>query len=463
MNGKSKGIKSVYVCSECGYESAKWYGKCPGCGSWNTMAEELREPPAPALARAAKAAAPAGHASVSVAMSDLNFEDDIRYPTGLNELDRVLGGGVVKGSLVLLSGDPGIGKSTLLLQICQFIGQDKKILYVTGEESVRQIKLRASRLGVSTPNLYLLSETDLNSVTTAIYGEHPDLAIVDSIQTMYKQELSSSPGSVSQVRECTRELMNVAKSSSIPLFVVGHVNKEGAIAGPKVLEHIVDAVLYFEGERNLSYRILRAVKNRYGSTNEIGVFEMTDTGLREVENPSLALLNGRPLNVSGTCVACVMEGSRPILAEVQALVATSSAGFPKRMASGFDYNRMALLLAVLEKRGGYYFSNLDAYLSVVGGLKLDEPAADLAVSLALVSSLKDRPTDPKTVAFGELGLAGELRSIGRAQLRVEEAARLGFARCILPEQNRKALARRDYGIEMVGVRSIREAVRAMSE
>ncbi len=460
MNPKAK---SIFVCSECGYESAKWYGKCPGCGSWNTLTEEIQAPPASPVARAGKANAPAGHASVSVAMTELDFADDIRYTTGLRELDRVLGGGIVKGSLVLLSGDPGIGKSTLLLQICQYIGRDKKILYVTGEESVRQIKLRANRLGVSTPNLYLLAETDLSAVASTIYAEQPDLAIIDSIQTMYKQEMSSTPGSVSQVRECTRELMNVAKSSAIPLFVVGHVNKEGAIAGPKVLEHIVDAVLYFEGERNLSYRILRAVKNRYGSTNEIGVFEMTDAGLQEVENPSLALLNGRPLHVSGTCVACVMEGSRPILAEVQALVASTSSGFPKRMASGFDYNRMALLLAVLEKRGGFFFSNLDAYLSIVGGLKLDEPAADLAVALALVSSLKDKPTDPQTVAFGEVGLAGELRTVGRAQARIEEAARLGFARCILPAQNQKALAAKDYGIELIGVRGIREAVRAALE
>ena len=453
-------VRNIYVCSQCGYESPKWYGKCPGCGEWNTMAEEIRETEKPA---AAAQAADSGRVSTSVSMAELDCSDDVRYRTGLGELDRVLGGGIVKGSLVLLSGDPGIGKSTLLLQICQYLGEDKKILYITGEESVRQIKLRATRLKVSTPNLYLLAETDLDTVTKAIYAEQPDLAIVDSIQTMYRREMSSSPGSVSQVRECTRELMVAAKSSGIPLIVVGHVNKEGAIAGPKVLEHIVDAVLYFEGERNLSYRILRAVKNRYGSTNEIGVFEMTDEGLCEVENPSLSLLSGRPLNVSGTCIACVMEGSRPILAEVQALVAASGSGFPKRMCSGFDYNRMAVLLAVLEKRGGYYFSNLDAYLSIVGGLKLDEPAADLAVALALVSSLKDKPADPKTVAFGEIGLAGELRSVGRVEARVAEAARLGFTRCILPAQNLKMLTQSGrYGMELIGVQTVRKAVEALT-
>ena len=451
--------RTIYVCSQCGYESPKWYGKCPGCGEWNTMAEEMRETEkAPPAAQAAESA----HLNASVSMAELDYSDDVRYRTGMGELDRVLGGGIVKGSLVLLSGDPGIGKSTLLLQICQYLGEDKKILYITGEESVRQIKLRATRLKVSTPSLYLLAETDLDTVTKAIYAEQPDLAIVDSIQTMYRREMSSSPGSVSQVRECTRELMVAAKSSGIPLIVVGHVNKEGAIAGPKVLEHIVDAVLYFEGERNLSYRILRAVKNRYGSTNEIGVFEMTDVGLCEVENPSLSLLSGRPLNVSGTCIACVMEGSRPILAEVQALVAASGSGFPKRMSSGFDYNRMAVLLAVLEKRGGYYFSNLDAYLSIVGGLKLDEPAADLAVALALVSSLKDKPADPKTVAFGEIGLAGELRSIGRAEARIAEASRLGFTRCILPAQNLRMLGQGNrYGMELIGAKTVREAVEAI--
>lgn len=451
MAGKSK---SLYVCSQCGYESSKWYGKCPGCGEWNTLTEEIREEIKPAAQR--KAAASIRN-NPAVAINDLCYDDDERYLTGMAELDRVLGGGIVKGSLVLLSGDPGIGKSTLLLQICEQLARDKKVLYVTGEESVRQIKLRATRLGVSQPNLYLLAETDLENVLSAINTEKPDIAIIDSIQTMYDRALNSTPGSVSQVRECTRELINVAKENAIPMFVVGHVNKEGAIAGPKVLEHIVDTVLYFEGERNLPYRILRAVKNRYGSTNEIGVFEMSDSGLKEVGNPSLALLAGRPLNVSGTSVACIIEGSRPILAEVQALVSQTSAGFPRRMSTGFDYNRMSVLLAVLEKRAGYYFSSLDAYLSVVGGLKLDEPAADLPVAISLISSLKDKPIDPYTVAFGEIGLAGELRAVSRAETRIAEVSRLGFKRCVLPAQSLRPIKTDKYDIELIGARSVREA------
>ncbi|HEX3025737.1 MAG TPA: DNA repair protein RadA [Clostridia bacterium] len=450
--------KSIYVCTQCGYESPKWYGKCPGCGEWNTLVEEIREPVKPS----AKSHPTASGVSRSVKINELSMENEERYSTGLKELDRVLGGGIVRGSLILLSGDPGIGKSTILLQICGFLGQDKKILYITGEESVRQIKLRAQRLNIDSPNLFLLAETDMENVVQVIYGEKPDIVIVDSIQTMYKRDMSSSAGSVSQVRECTHELLNAAKFTSIPLFVVGHVNKEGAIAGPKVLEHIVDAVLYFEGERNLSYRILRAVKNRYGSTNEIGVFEMTDTGLREVENPSMMLLSGRPLNISGTSVACVMEGTRPILAEVQALVTSSGYGNPRRMSTGFDYNRMSVLLAVLEKRAGYYFSNADAYLNIVGGLRLDEPAADLAVALSMVSSLKDQPVDPYTVAFGELGLAGEIRAAGRAEARIAEASRLGFKRCILPRHNLNTLQGREkYEIELIGVKSVREAFEAV--
>ena len=399
--------------------------------------------------------------SFPVRLGELEFDNEQRYKSGIGELDRVLGGGIVKGSLILLSGDPGIGKSTLLLQICRSIGKDKKILYITGEESVRQIKLRAERLGVVNPGLLLFAETDIDIVTGTIAAEKPDVAIVDSIQTMYKSDMSSSSGSVSQVRQCTQELMAVTKTGDTALFIVGHVNKEGAVAGPKVLEHIVDTVLYFEGERNLPFRILRAAKNRFGSTNEIGVFEMADDGLNEVENPSKTLLSGRLLNVSGTCVACVMEGSRPVLAEVQALVSTSSFGTPRRMSTGFDYNRMAVLLAVLEKRAGYFFSNLDAYINVVGGLRLDEPAADLAVAVSLVSSLKDKATDPNAVAFGEIGLAGELRVASRAEARISEVSRLGFNRVILPYQNLKNLHGKDFGIKLVGVKTVRQAYEAI--
>lgn len=453
MNKKSK---SVFVCSQCGYESPKWYGKCPGCGEWNTFAEEVREAEPPAGKNAPRAVA----AAAAVPLSELSVEGEERYRTGLRELDRVLGGGLVRGSLVLISGDPGIGKSTLLLQICETLGEQHRVLYVTGEESARQIKLRARRLGVDSQNLLLLAETDIETVIETLRQQKPDIAVVDSIQTMNLEALSSAPGSVSQVRECTHALMRAAKESGIALFVVGHVNKEGAVAGPKVLEHIVDAVLYFEGDRSLSYRILRAAKNRYGSTNEIGVFEMTDRGLREVENPSLMLLEGRPLNVSGTCVACVMEGSRPILAEVQALVAASNFGMPRRMSAGFDYNRMAVLLAVLEKRAGYFFGNMDAYVNIVGGLRLEEPSADLAVAIALVSSLKDKPVDESVAAFGEVGLAGEVRSCGRIAARVAEASRLGFKRCILPKQALRGETPDAGGMELVAVRTVREAYEA---
>lgn len=457
----SQKTKTVFVCSQCGFQSPKWSGRCPECGEWNTMTEEIVQPELPSK-RGGLAASQKSAPSIPVKLGSLTAESEERISSGIDELDRVLGGGIVKGSLILLSGDPGIGKSTLLLQICSFIDKDKKVLYITGEESVRQIKMRAERLGVSSENLYLLAETDINVVTSTIADQKPDIAIVDSIQTMYNDAISSSPGSVSQVRECTHELMTVTKAGDTALFVVGHVNKEGAVAGPKVLEHMVDTVLYFEGERNLPFRILRAVKNRYGSTNEIGVFEMADDGLREVENPSLALLAGRPLNVSGTCVACIMEGSRPVLAEVQALVSTTGFGNPRRMSTGFDYNRLALLLAVLEKRAGYYFSNLDAYVNVVGGLRLDEPAADLAVAVSLISSLKDKPLDPDTVAFGELGLAGELRAASRAEARINEVTRLGFKRIILPYQNVKSLRGKDFGIELVGVKTVRQAYEAIS-
>lgn len=450
--------KSVFVCSQCGYESPKWYGKCPGCGEWNSMAEELR---APAAASPVKAHFGGGMPR-AVQLDAISADTEHRYTTGLKELDRVLGGGIVKGSLVLLSGDPGIGKSTILLQICGFLGETLRILYVSGEESAHQIKLRAQRLGVSTPNLSIMCETDVQLISEYIQSERPELVIIDSIQTMNHSDVASSSGSVTQVRECTSLLMRTAKSVDIPVIVVGHVNKDGNIAGPKVLEHIVDAVLYFEGDRHLSYRILRAVKNRYGSTNEIGVFEMLDDGLREVENPSLMLLSGRPQNASGTCVACVMEGSRPILAEVQGLVAPTGFGTPRRMATGFDYNRMSMLMAVLEKRAGYFFGNMDAYVNVVGGFRLDEPAADLSVALALVSSLKDCVVREDVLAFGEIGLAGEIRAVGNMQQRVSEAARLGFRRCVVPKHSLKHLAAgMRQGIEVIGARTVREAFEAI--
>ncbi len=446
--------KNVYVCSECGYESAKWFGCCPGCNEWNTMSEVFKSPES-----SKKTTRTVSVLTSSVQkINEISCDSEIRYRTGLNELDRVLGGGIVKGSLVLLSGDPGIGKSTILLQICQYLGQSLKILYVSGEESAHQIKLRAGRLGVDTENLSVFCETDVQIISEYMRSSQPDLVIIDSIQTMNFTELNSSLGSVAQVRECTNCLMQTAKSLNIPTIVVGHVNKDGNIAGPKVLEHIVDAVLYFEGERHLSYRILRAVKNRYGSTNEIGVFEMKDNGLSEVENPSQMMISGRPKNTSGSCVACLMEGSRPILAEVQALVTSSGFGNPRRMANGFDYNRLSMLLAVLEKRAGFFYANTDVYINVVGGLKLYEPASDLSVALALISSLKDEPIRDDVIAFGEIGLGGEIRSIGSCEQRIKEAARLGFNKCIVPYHNYKNLNDNIKSIvEVVPVRTIRAA------
>ena len=451
--------KSVYICSECGFESAKWFGKCPGCGQWNTMNEEVRET-APAKASGSGLSRSGAR---PVAIKEISTTEEARYHTGLTELDRVLGGGIVKGSLILISGEPGIGKSTILLQICEYLGRTLRILYVSGEESGRQIKLRAARLGVQSDNLYVLTETDIQYVIEQIRAEKPDLVMIDSIQTMNFTDLNSSPGSVTQVRECTNAVMRAVKALEIPTILVGHVNKDGAIAGPKVLEHIVDAVLYFEGDRQMSYRILRAVKNRYGSTNEIGVFDMGDSGLQQVDNPSLALLSGRPKHVSGTCVTCVIEGSRPILAEIQGLATATGFGNPRRMATGFDYNRMSLLLAVLEKRAGYYFSNLDAYVNVVGGLRLDEPATDLAVAMSLVSSLKDRPISDSAIVFGEIGLTGEIRSVTNIVARIGEAARLGFQKCILPYHNMKQLNGKFDGIELIGVRDVREAFEASAD
>lgn len=448
--------KNVFICTECGFESAKWVGKCPSCGQWNCMNEEIKEP---SMQRNAGTSVTHSNAR-PISINEISTSDEARYHTGLSELDRVFGGGIVKGSLVLISGEPGIGKSTILLQICEHIGKTLKILYVSGEESSRQIKLRAARLGVKSDNLYILIETDIQCVIEQMRADKPGLVMIDSIQTMNYTDLNSSPGSVTQVRECTTAVMRAAKSLEIPTIIVGHVNKDGAIAGPKVLEHIVDAVLYFEGDRQMSYRILRAVKNRYGSTNEIGVFDMGDNGLHQVDNPSLALLAGRPTHVSGTCVTCVIEGSRPILAEIQGLATTTGFGNPRRMATGFDYNRMSLLLAVLEKRAGYYFSNLDAYVNVVGGLRLDEPASDLAVAMSLVSSLKDVPISDDAIVFGEIGLAGEIRSVTHIDARISEAERLGFKKCILPFHNLKQINAKYNDIKLIGVKNVREAFEA---
>ncbi len=444
--------KTVYTCSECGYQNPRWSGKCPDCGSWNTMEESV------AVATTAKNSSSSLSRTGSKPMfiNEINTENEHRYQTGLSEFDRVLGGGIVKGSLVLISGDPGIGKSTILLQVCEYLGRNLDILYVSGEESARQIKLRAERLSVSSDRLRVLTETDVQYITEQINVEKPDIVMIDSIQTMNFPDISSSPGSVTQVRESTNAIMRCAKSLDIPTIIVGHVNKDGAIAGPKVLEHIVDAVLYFEGDRHMTYRILRAVKNRYGSTNEIGVFDMGGDGLTQVENPSQALLEGRPKNASGTCVTAVMEGTRPILAEIQGLASTTGFGNPRRTATGYDYNRMTLILAVLEKRAGFFFSNLDAYVNVVGGLKLDEPAVDLAAAMSLVSSLKDTEIREDTLVFGEIGLAGEIRAVNHAEARLSEAKRMGFKRCVLPYHNVQKLKLVD-DIEIIGVKNIGEA------
>ncbi len=444
--------KTLFVCSQCAYESAKWYGQCPSCGEWNTMEETVLTP------AVAKKGTVSLDRSRAVAIDEISETSEIRYDTGISELNRVLGGGLVKGSLVLIGGDPGIGKSTILLQACKFLSQEKTVLYVSGEESASQIKMRAARLGVASKNLFVLCETDAEYIAELIRTDKPDVVIIDSIQTMSITDIASSTGSVTQVRECTNLFMRTAKTLAIPIFIVGHVNKDGNIAGPKVLEHIVDTVLYFEGDRNMAYRILRAVKNRFGSTNEIGVFSMNDTGLEEVPNPSQSLLEGRPKNTSGTCVMCVMEGSRPILAEVQALVTPTGFGTPRRMTNGYDFNRMAMLIAVLEKRAGYYFANTDCYLNIVGGLKIDEPASDLSVVLALVSSLKDMILKDDVIAFGEIGLAGEIRSVSNALQRVNEAVRMGFRKIIIPYHNYQSLPEDvKNSAHIVGVRRIRDA------
>ncbi len=446
--------KTIFVCNQCGYESAKWYGKCPGCGEWDSLNEEqiITESVKNAKNKVSRST------NLALPLSKIDSSIELRYDTGIKELNRVLGGGLVKGSLVLLCGDPGIGKSTILLQICEKIAKGFSILYVSGEESAYQIKMRAKRLGVTNESLAVMCETDAEIVCEYIRTEKPDIVIVDSVQTMSINDVNSTAGSVTQVRECTNLFMRTAKQNDVSIILVGHVNKDGNIAGPKVLEHIVDTVMHFEGERNLSYRILRATKNRFGSTNEIGVFEMTNKGLVQIESPSLAMISGRPFNVSGTCITCLIEGTRPILAEVQGLATTSGFGNPRRMATGFDYNRMAMLIAILEKRAGYFLGNMDCYVNIVGGLRADEPASDLAVALSIVSSLKDAVINSETIVFGEIGLAGEIRTVSNCEQRIRESERLGFKRCIIPRQNMKNLDKDILkNIEVIGVRNIREA------
>jgi len=443
--------KTVFYCTECGNETLKWQGKCPACGAWNTI-EEHKESP--------RAAGPAGMRKKPERLSDMETEEEIRFGTGIGELDRVLGGGAVKGSLVLVGGAPGIGKSTLLLQLCGSLSPDQKILYVSGEESGRQLKLRAQRLGCPLDRLFVLIETDLDGILEAVNSFQPDVLIVDSIQTMYHGILDSSPGSVPQVKDCTMAFMRLAKNDGVTVFVVSHVNKEGAIAGPKVLEHMVDCVLYFEGDGSMGYRILRAVKNRFGSTNEIGVFEMRGEGLTEIPNPSESLLAGRPVGAAGTCVTCVMEGSRPILAEIQALVTKSSTNVPRRNFNGLNFNRSMLLLAVLEKRGGLRLGSCDTYINVVNGLELDEPGADLAAVLAIASSYTDRVISENTAAVGEVGLTGEIRAVSGMEQRLSEVHRLGFERCIIPRRGRGKLSA-PAGLELVEVGNVQEALAAV--
>ena len=460
---KDNKLKTIFVCSNCGESSPRWMGRCPSCGAWNTMVEDVVVPEPKSAARGVSAR-PAGVTGITARrLSEVSTtEEKSRIVTGISELDRVLGGGIVLGSVVLLGGEPGAGKSTLLLQLCGAISDRCEVLYITGEESVRQIKLRADRLQVPQQNIHLAAETDIDDICGLIEQTKPDLVVIDSIQTMHCGDVSSSAGSVSQVKECSARLLAVAKSCEIPTFIVGHVNKDGAIAGPKVMEHIVDTVLYFEGDKTLPYRVLRAAKNRYGSTNEIGMFDMTGHGLTQIENPSQVLLEGRPLGTSGNCVACTMEGTRPILSEVKALATKSSFNVPRRTASGFDFNRANLLIAVLEKRAGYFFGSLDVYLNIVGGLELDETACDLAVCLAMVSSMLDKPIDDKTVAIGEVGLGGEVRNVTFLELRLREAQRIGFTKAIVPRHSLKQLDPKEFAdIELVGVNYLRDAIQAI--
>ena len=445
--------KTVFYCTSCGNETPKWQGRCAACGAWNTIEEHIEKPAPVGKGRPA----PVGMSRKAQRLHEVDTDTEIRFFTGMGELDRVLGGGAVAGSLVLVGGAPGTGKSTLLLQICKSLCDGRSVLYVSGEESERQLKLRAVRLGVTPENLLILSETRLSDILEAVEENKPDILIIDSIQTLYNEENESSPGSVSQVKDCTMSLMHLSKAQGITVFVVGHINKEGNIAGPKVLEHMVDCVLYFEGDPNTSYRLLRAAKNRFGSTNEIGVFEMMDTGLKEVPNPSQMLLEGRPEGASGTCVACVMEGTRPVLAEVQALVSKTSFNVPRRTADGFDFNRAALLLAVAEKRAGMKLSMFDAYINVIGGLRLDEPGADLPVILAIASSYRDAVIADDLVAIGEVGLTGEIRSVSHLNQRLQEVARLGFKKCIIPRGGAEKLEI-PAGLTVYRVRNIREAI-----
>ena len=445
--------KTVFFCTSCGNESPKWQGRCAACGAWNTLEEHIEKPTPVGKSRPA----PVGVSRKAQRLTQLDSSEELRFSTGMGELDRVLGGGAVAGSLVLVGGAPGIGKSTLLLQICNRLCQERRVLYVSGEESERQLKMRAQRLSVEPEELYILSETRLSDILTATEEIAPQILIIDSIQTLYNEENESSPGSLSQVKDCTMSLMHLSKASGITVFVVGHINKDGAIAGPKVLEHMVDCVLYFEGDPNTSYRLLRAAKNRFGSTNEIGVFDMRDTGLAEVPNPSQMLLAGRPEGAPGTCVACVMEGTRPILAEVQALVSKTSFNVPRRTSDGFDFNRAALLLAVAEKRCGMKLSIYDAYINVIGGLRLDEPAADLPVVLAVASSYRDRPIADDLAAIGEVGLTGEIRSVSHLNQRLSEIARLGFKKCLIPRGGAEKTVIPD-GLTVYRVKNLAEAI-----
>ena len=447
----AKSKKTVFFCKECGYESSKWLGQCPGCKEVGTFVEE------PMGAKTNNNIRRGLINNKPVTINQVTADDEERTTTGFGELDRVLGGGVVPGGLILVGGDPGIGKSTLLLQVCRNMSNNgKKILYISGEESLKQIKLRANRMGQFSDNLSLLSETSLDIIESVILETKPDAVVIDSIQTMLREDIGSAPGSVSQVRESTNFLMQLAKGNTIPIFIVGHVTKEGVVAGPRVLEHMVDTVLYFEGDRHAAYRIIRGVKNRFGSTNEIGVFEMSSEGLREVLNPSEFMLDGRPEDASGSVVACLMEGTRPILVEIQALISHTNFGMPRRTAVGTDYNRVNLLMAVIEKRIGVQMCDYDAYVNIAGGMKINEPALDLALVMALISSFKNRVIDPKTIVFGEVGLAGEVRAVSQADKRVQEAKKLGFTTCIMPAVPKKNLTE-ITGINIIGVNNIKEA------